>query len=119
MGCMFAGWVPNAEYSGDVKDVREDCEAYNATLVGNHCDQLKDVESAQAATAVGHTLSQIYYNSSLPYTVLDFWSTWHACRSPVSSIHEFIYFEKMELLCFDWSFHIVWKCTTTGRKYTT
>jgi len=50
---MFAGWVPNAVYASDVKDIREDCEARN-THDDGYCDQLKDVESAQAATAVSH-----------------------------------------------------------------
>ena len=68
MACMFAGWVPNAQYSGDVKDERQECEAKNTTLVGDHCDQLNNVEDAQAATAVGlHTLSQFRYNNSNPY----------------------------------------------------
>ena len=68
MACMFAGWVPNAQYSGDVKDERQECEAKNITLVGDHCDQLNNVEDAQAATAVGlHTLSQFRHNNSNPY----------------------------------------------------
>lgn len=72
MACMFAGWVPNAEYSDDVKNVREDCEAQNATLVGDHCNQLKKVESAQAATAVGLSLfTKAYCKSRLPNRFLE------------------------------------------------
>ena len=60
MGCMFAGWVPSAVYSGDVKDEREDCEAL-IEPVDNHCNQLKNVESGLAATAVS-LLSLIQYH---------------------------------------------------------
>lgn len=62
--CMFAGWVPNAVYAKDVKDMREDCEAQTGP-VGDYCDQLNDVESAQAATAV----SLCCYNFSVKSTV--------------------------------------------------
>ena len=57
MGCMFAGWVPSAVYSGDVKDEREDCEA----IIEPVGDQLKNVESGLAATAVS-LLSSIQYH---------------------------------------------------------
>ena len=61
MACMFAGWVPIAVYSGNVKDEREDCEASPDVPVGDRCDQLKDVESAMAATAVGLLLVTIRF----------------------------------------------------------
>ena len=64
---MFAGWVPNAVYSGDVKDEREDCEALTQP-VGDRCDQLKDVESAMAATAVSLVLvTTNFYHTIYPW----------------------------------------------------
>lgn len=57
--CMFAGWVPSAVYAKDVKDVQQDCDALaqEGAPVGSRCDQLQDVESALAATAVGSSVT--------------------------------------------------------------
>ena len=88
MACMFAGWVPNARYSADVKDERQDCEMLKQP-VGDRCDQLKDVESAMAATAVGLVL--VTMKCIIEFTLLGFWSIQYAVFSCISSVHDPVY----------------------------
>ena len=88
MACMFAGWVPNAVHSGDVKDEREDCEALTQP-VGDRCDQLKDVESAMAATAVSHLWVAV--KSTTGFTFIGFWSIWDAVIYCTGSVHDVVH----------------------------
>ena len=49
--CLFAGWVPFAVYTTDIKDLRHLCEAKDLPNATN-CNQLEDLEHAMTATTV-------------------------------------------------------------------
>ena len=85
---MFAGWVPDAVYTADINDLREQCETQDSPVTA-FCHQLKDVEHAMTATAVSCKANiQLYV-----FVFVDFWSIFNVGVLGTGHIHDSIYSE--------------------------